>query len=112
MSALRVLAAPCLSLFLCSAMACTSVPVRLESSRGNIPPGREGRPIQARACGFQLLLLIPIGINSRQQRAYRALERQAPNEVIRQISVKERWTYAFVGTVYCTEFSAYAYRAR
>lgn len=74
---------------------------RIDSTRG--------RPISAKACGFQLLLFIPININERATRAYESLRNQAGQDVIADVKVQERWFYAFVGTGYCTVLQATAY---
>src|ERR1700759_3325802 len=42
----------------------------------------KGRTISASASGFQLLLLIPIAINGRQERAYQDLQAQAGDDAI------------------------------
>ena len=68
-----------------------------------------GRSISASASGFQLLLLIPISINDRHERAYEILRGQAGNDYITDVKIKESWTYAFVGTVYTTTIEATAY---
>ncbi len=71
-----------------------------------------GTPISATACGFQLLLFIPINVNNRQARAYRALTESAPYAYITDIKVQESWNYGFVGTQYCTTLEATAYPKR
>lgn len=68
-----------------------------------------GRSISASTSGFQLLLLIPIGINDRHKRAYRILRDQAGNDFIANVKIQESWTYALVGTVYTTTIEAMAY---
>jgi hypothetical protein len=69
-----------------------------------------GRPLTASACGFQLLLVIPIMTNSMGERAFEELrEKAGPDSCIADVSVSERWFYAFVGTVYCTDMEAMAY---
>jgi hypothetical protein len=70
----------------------------------------KGRKVSASACGFQLLLFIPIMTNGRAERAFEALRESAgENSYIADVNVRERWTYAFVGTVYCTDLQATAY---
>ncbi len=92
--------------------ACAGTPISLGSRvTGPIPTGAE-RTITAEACGFQLLLFIPIGINDRAQRAYRDLEVEADGDFITNVQVQERWTYAFVGTRYCTGLRAKAVRQK
>ena len=55
-----------------------------------------------------MLLVIPIMVNSRTQRAYDDLVEQAKGDFITDVEVKESWTYGFVGTGYCTELRAKA----
>jgi hypothetical protein len=96
--------------------ACAGTPVSLGSRlRNGVPAGIEGgteRQISAEACGFQLLLLIPIGVNSRAARAYQALEQKAGGDFITDVQVQERWSYGFVGTQYCTVMQAKAIRPK
>lgn len=67
------------------------------------------RPVTMSASGFQLLLFIPISVNSRQERAYAAIERMAGDGLVGDVKIKESWTYAFVGTVYKTTIEANIY---
>ena len=92
--------------------ACAGTPVSLGTrASGPMPTGAE-RAITAKACGFQLLLLIPIAINSRAERAYRQLEAQAGGDFITDVQVQESWGWRFVGTSYCTTLRAKAIRSR
>ena len=68
-----------------------------------------GRTITCSASGFQLLLLIPIGINGRHARAYEGLKQAAGTDAITDVKITESWRYAFVGTVYQTKLTATAY---
>ncbi|MBS1142691.1 MAG: hypothetical protein H6R14_97 [Proteobacteria bacterium] len=91
---------------------CAGQAVQLGSRvSGPIPTG-QSRVITAEACGFQLLLFIPIAINGRMASAYEELERQAAGDFITDVEVQERWGYRFVGTQYCTELRAKAISAR
>lgn len=69
----------------------------------------KGRAITGSASGFQLLLLIPIGVNSRHEDAYNQLLAQAGGDIITDVKIQESWSYAFVGTVYTTTITATAY---
>jgi len=70
----------------------------------------KGKSLTAQSCGFQLLLLIPINVNRRAHQAYESLLEQAgPDAMVTDIKVQEKWFYAFVGTVYCTEMEGTAY---
>lgn len=96
--------------FSMAVMGCTGAPVMFKSMTEQNYDATKGRTITAGACGFQLLLFIPININNRQQQAYTKLIRQAGNDhYVTDIKVQEKWTYAFVGTVYCTQLEATAY---
>lgn len=92
---------------------CAGNPVKLESFQQPVNLAEidfsKGRQITASAGGFQLLLLIPISINSRHMRAFEKLKAQAGNDFITDIKIQEAWTYAFVGTVYTTTITATAY---
>lgn len=95
---------------LATVAGCSGVPVAL-GTRSSMPmPRGEARTITAEACGFQLLLLIPIAINGRLERAYQDLEKQAQGDYITDVEVQERWQYGFVGTSYCTAVQAKAIR--
>jgi hypothetical protein len=88
--------------------ACAGTPVSLGTRvSGPIPTGQE-RIITADSCGFQLLLFIPIAVNGRMESAYSSLQEQAAGDFITDVQVQERWTYAFVGTIYCTDLRAKA----
>jgi len=89
--------------------ACSGVPVQLGSTTDEKYDLTRPRELSVNACGFQLLLLIPINTNNRAERAYRALKRQAGGDYIADIKITEEWTYAFVGTLYCTTIEATAY---
>ena len=85
--------------------ACEGVPVRFNdpvASPGTKFDMSKGRTAKAQACGFQALLFIPIIVNQRQSFAYDNLKRQAGNGYLTDIKIQETWTYAFVGTLYCT----------
>jgi hypothetical protein len=70
----------------------------------------KGRNISAEAGGFQLLLFIPIKINSRHERAYQELLGKAgPDSYVTDIKVTESWTYGLIGTAYWTKLDAIAY---
>ncbi len=90
-------------------IGCAGTPVKIDSLPKQPIDTAKGRVITAQACGFQLLLLIPIMINERQSRAYQELLMAAGREHITDVKIKESWTYAFVGTIYCTQFEATAY---
>ena len=79
--------------------ACAGAPVKFAATPA---PTSSGPVVTAEACGFQLLLFIPIMVNSRLERAYQALREHAPGAALADIEMSERWSYGLVGTVYCT----------
>lgn len=92
---------------------CTGAPVAFNAANQQLETANvdfsNGRNLSASASGFQLLLLIPININDRQERAFQILRGQAGDAYITDIKIKESWTWAFVGTVYKTTIEAKAY---
>jgi hypothetical protein len=100
------------ALLLCGVLVvagCGGAPVKLSADPGMVTDPSKGREIEAEACGFQLLLFIPIRTNSRLKRAYLNLKEQAGNDVIGNVYVRDSWWYGLVGTLYCTELRATAY---
>ena len=89
---------------------CTGTPVTLKSYSAKEISLANSRPISAEACGFQLLLFIPISTNTRLERAFSELQEKAGNDLIANLGINESWTYALVGTVYCTKLDAIAYQ--
>ncbi len=98
-----------LSCFVVALFGCTSVPVNLGPAENVSYDAERGREISAEACGFKLLLWIPIRVNSRAQRAYESLNEQARGDYVADVMVQERWFYGLVGTGYCTKLVAVAY---
>lgn len=90
--------------------ACTGKPVKFANAPDltKLDTSR-GRKITAQAGGFMLFSCLPIGVNDRQQRAYDELLSEAGSDRITNISVKETWSYGFVGTSYWTILTATAY---
>jgi len=97
------------SLFL---SGCAGTPVSLKSFPASDIIQTSSRPISAEACGFQLLLFIPISINSRLERAFYELQEKAGEYNMANLSIEESWIYAFVGTIYCTRLDAIAYQKK
>jgi len=81
-----------------------SVPAKVYKNYTDKP-----RIVSSSASGFQLLLFIPIETNTRQKRAYDMLKAQANGNYLSDVTIKESWTWAFVGTVYTTEMTAKVY---
>lgn len=98
-----------LAISIFSLSGCAGTPVTIQSFPAQDVVLEKGRPIKAEACGFQLLLLIPIMINSRLERALDELKQKAGSDNIANVSIEEYWRYAFVGTTYCTSLEAIAY---
>jgi hypothetical protein len=89
---------------------CVSHPVVIQTitDQGEIDKTK-GRFITGQAAGMQFFLFIPIGSNSRQERAYQDLLEKAGRDVITDVQIRENWTYAFIGTTYTTVIEAMAY---
>jgi len=102
---------PAIALVLAAAAAfgCQSVPVTYEAPAAGTFDATAGKQVAIGGCGVQLFGVIPIRTNSRQKRAYDALQRNAPNSVLVDIRQQERWSYIFVGNLFCTSLSATAY---
>jgi hypothetical protein len=83
--------------------------VRMSSEPPKNIDRTKGRPISASACGYQLIQLIPISTNNRQQRAYDSLKAQAGPDFIGDVIETEKWYYGLIGSVYCTELEAKSY---
>jgi hypothetical protein len=95
---------------LCIVLAsCANAPVSFKSVADQKYDATRGRAVSGSACGFQLLLLIPIMTNNRAELAYMSLMHQAGTDYVTDVKVRESWYYAFIGTVYCTELQAMAY---
>lgn len=90
---------------------CAGTPVALGNRSSDAKPVGSERTLTSKACGFQLLLVIPIGVNDRLDRAYQQLQGQAGGDYVTDVKIQESWTYAFVGTNYCTTLQARAIRA-
>lgn len=97
----------------CLLVGCSGTPIKLGSADQSIGQGAidasTGRRIEASASGFQLLLLIPININDRHERAYQSLLAQAGGDHVTGVAINESWIWGLVGTVYKTTLTATAY---
>jgi hypothetical protein len=91
--------------------SCNGTPVKFDQPSGGRYDMSRGSTVSAKACGFQLLLFIPIVTNDRAAIAYNSLKSKAGNGYLTDISVKESWLYAFVGTLYCTAMEGTVYPA-
>jgi len=92
-----------------SMSGCSGVPVHIPNVPDQAVDWSRGRHIVAGARGFQLLLLIPIMTNSRHERAYQELLKEANGDFITDIKIQEFWWYAYIGTIYSTKMEATAY---
>lgn len=96
-------------LLACSLAGCVGTKVEISSY---VPPNIDrscGRTVTGSATGFQLFTLIPIAMNRRHERAYEKLKARAGDAYITDVKIQEGWRYAFVGTIYKTQFEATAY---
>ena len=59
----------------------------------------EGRTISGEASGFQLLLFIPMGLNSRSERAYENALKSVPGATsLINVTYSEDWYWWIIGT--------------
>ncbi|RHX90030.1 hypothetical protein [Leptospira stimsonii] len=86
-------------------ISCISKPVFIEQKRIT-ETDVVSSPAFARECGIVLLYLIPIDVTDRYARAYEKLAEQAKDGVLTEIRIQESWYYQFLGTKYCTTFTA------
>jgi hypothetical protein len=90
--------------------SCAGQPVKFNELSEQKYDATKPKMVTASACGFQLLLVIPININTRARLAFDSLISKAGVDyVVKDIKVQEKWYYALIGTVYCTEFEGTAY---
>ena len=99
----------CVVILVITAFGCAGTKVKFADAPIERLDLERGRTITGSASGFQLFLLIPIGINGRQAEAYTKLKMAAGNDHITDIKVQESWKYALVGTVHITTLIATAY---
>jgi hypothetical protein len=69
------------------------------------------RHVKARGCGFLLFPFnIPINTSRVYEKAYSALEREAPFEYLSEIEAQPYWRWVLVGNLQCVVLSATAYQ--
>ncbi len=93
--------------------SCSGKPVKFDQPLSAMPGQKydmgHGRTGTSEACGFQLFRFFPIMTNQRAAIAYDKLKSKAGNGYLTDIRVQETWTYAFVGTLYCTVMEGTVY---
>jgi hypothetical protein len=67
-------------------------------------------PTRGSGCGMLLLDLIPIGVNGRVERAYAEALRARGGTALVDTTVTDRWYYAVLGTLHCTDVEGTAIR--
>jgi hypothetical protein len=105
------LAAATLALALTSA-GCHGMPVHIDNVVPDDLDHSTGRVVEGDAYGFQFILLIPMGVNTRHARAWADLQEKAGDAYVTDVELKEGWFYGLVGTLYHTTFRAKAYPRR
>ena len=104
----RILALAVLAAALVAA-GCKGTPVHID----NVVPvdldRSTGRVVEGKAYGFQFILLIPMGVNTRHARAWEELKANAGDAYITDVELKEGWFYGLIGTLYYSTFRAKAY---
>ena len=78
------------------------------------PPAQYTTATTARGsgCGMNLFGLIPIAVNDRAQRAYDEALQTSGATSLTDVKVTERWYYAYVGDVFCTDIEGVGYTVR
>jgi hypothetical protein len=113
MSSQKTLKIFILCILMTFAAGCAGTPIKFGGTHPNFDNTNvdfsKGKEIVSTASGFQLLLFIPININSRHEQALQQLMGMAGRDYITDIKIEESWVYAFVGTVYTTTIKATAY---
>ena len=76
------------------------------------PPGTytEIGPAKGLGCGLLVFNLIPFRVNDRAARAYAKALREASATALIDTTVEDRWYFAVIGTVVCTEIGGQAIR--
>ena len=94
-----------------SIQGCSGRAIYIENVPAKVYKNHTDKPreVSSSASGFQLFLFIPIETNDRQKRAYDMLKAQANGNYLSDVTIKESWTWALVGTVYTTEMTAKVY---
>jgi len=92
--------------------ACSSPTIRISGEPPSDIDRAKGRPISASSCGFQLIQLVPLATNERQEKAYEDLKKQAGSDYIGDVVATEEWYYGVIGSLYCTKLEAKAYPKR
>ena len=91
------------------ALSCVGPTVKLSNQRELSYDPSQSRTIRASECGYQVFGWVPLDVLDRAQRAYYSLLSQASGDVILDVKVRERWYYALIMTIYCTDLEATAY---
>jgi len=105
-------AAPLLLVAAVLAAGCAGTPIHIHNG---VPPDIDrstGRSVEGDAYGFQAILLIPMGVNTRHVRAWEELLGKAGDAYVTDVQLKESWTWCLVGTLYHTTLRATAYPRR
>jgi hypothetical protein len=92
--------------------ACKGTPVFIDNG---VPPGidrSQARTVEGDAWGYQLLLFLPLGVNTRHARAWQELLDKAGDAYVTNVQLKEGWRWGVIGTFYHSTFRATAYPRR
>ena len=91
------------------AAGCHGTPVHIDNAVPDNIDRSTGHIVEGDAHGFQFILLIPMGVNTRHERAWEDLKSKAGDAYITNVEMKEGWFYGLIGTLYHTTFRATAY---
>jgi hypothetical protein len=68
------------------------------------------RQAEGGACGALLLGVIPIGVNSRMERAYQEALKNAGATGLTDTKVTDRWYWIYLGDLVCTDVEGMGFR--
>ncbi len=88
---------------------CVGTPVHFADAPMDKLDLARGHKVIGKASSLQLFDVIPIGVNSRQARAYERMKNEAPFEHLTDIKVQDSWKYVIIGFKYSTIITATSY---
>lgn len=90
-------------------LGCTGTKVQFADAPVDKLDLSKGHKVTGIASSLQLFPCIPIGVNERQERAYKRLKEDAGEDFVTNIKIKDVWRFVFIGIKYNTIMTATAY---
>lgn len=91
---------------------CVGTPVHFADAPMEKLDLARGHKVIGKASSLLLFEVIPIGVNSRQSRAYERMKDEAPFEYLTDIKVQDSWKFVFIGFKFSTIMTATSYPAK